>query len=97
VFRLVTEVWQRLWSVLERRQARRPVREESEGIGSPLASNDSKTGGDPTPTDLRAWFVPECLADLQQMWESSQSDPELLADLRRQVPEPVLRHLGLAS
>ncbi|HEY9909890.1 MAG TPA: hypothetical protein V6D18_20040, partial [Thermosynechococcaceae cyanobacterium] len=100
VFHLVTQVWQRLWSVLERRQARRPVREELEGVGSPPSFNDSKLGGDPIrniPSDLERWFVPECLADVRQMWESFQSDPELLADLRRQVPESVLRHLGLAS
>ena len=100
VFFLAGEAWRRLEAVLERRHERRPAREVSEGAGSPLPSNDSKLGGDPInriPIDLKAWFVPESLADVQQMWETGQKEPEVMADLLRGVPPAVLQHLGLAS
>ena len=97
VFHLVAEVWKRLWNVLERRHGRRPVQEES-GIGSPLASNDLNVECDPTPSsppDLEAWFTPESLADVQQMWKLA--DGGMRADLTRGVPQAVLRHLDVAG
>ena len=98
VFHRVTEVWQKLWGVLERRQARRSPRETSEPDGSPQPFNDSKLGGyliNNIPADLGTWFAPESLADVQQMWEAA--DGRLRADLIKSVPETVLRHLGLAG
>ena len=98
VFHLEAEVWQRLWSVLERRQARRPMREKSEGVGSPPSSNNSKPGGDPTqsiPPDLETWFALESLMDVRQMWELG--DRGVRADLARGVLQVVLSPLGLAG
>ncbi|HEY9906124.1 MAG TPA: plasmid replication protein, CyRepA1 family, partial [Thermosynechococcaceae cyanobacterium] len=98
VFHLLVEVWQRLWRVLERRQARRPVREESAAVGSPLPSNDSKLGGDPTspdPPTLEEWLTPDCLADVRGWWAAATT-PEAQTELRQAIPEAVLRQ-ALAS
>jgi hypothetical protein len=34
---------------------------------------------------------------VQSWWESSQANPQMLVELKQQVPLAVLRHLGLAG
>ena len=98
VFHLNGEVWQRLWSVLERRHHRRVPLDISNEGGSPLAFNDPKTGGDPVIEDSRTpaqWSDPACLADIRSWWAAATTS-EAQAELRQAIPEAVLRQ-ALAS
>ena len=46
--------------------------------------------------ELRPWFEPAPLADVQQMFAAA-SDPQTQAELAQFVPAPVLEYLGLVA
>jgi hypothetical protein len=58
---------------------------------------DERLTGDSAKSDFEHWFTPESLADVRQMWESAQGNARMRSDLLREVPESVLRHLGLTG
>ena len=101
-YALDREHWERVWSVLQRRQIKRSQiqaqqvkREEVSGSPTPIES--IKAVGDPDSTEVSGWCAPENLEDVRNLWESVKGDPELEAVIRQQMPEVVLRQLGIAA
>ncbi|WP_181357570.1 plasmid replication protein, CyRepA1 family [Stenomitos frigidus] len=97
-YTLDTEHWGKLSAVLERREAKRQRLQaklvEGDVVGSPVVFELVKDVGDP-PEDVVAWLLPAVLADVQNLVLQAGDDPEVLASLRRAIPEYVLRHLGV--
>ena len=55
---------------------------------------DSRSVQAQIPENLRGWFEPAALADVQQLFNQA-NDPETKAELVQLVPAPVLKYLGL--
>jgi hypothetical protein len=60
-----------------------------QGVELPLRSSSDE--------EFESWLTPESVADLQALWEATQGNVGMRADLVRGVPDPVRRHLGLTG
>jgi hypothetical protein len=102
VYTLDHQAWERMWSTLQRRMQRRMQREAERGEGSAIGGSPPNfhsliTGGDPVLDQYSEWLTEECVSDLRQMWEITETDIEARTTLIQMVPGVVLSHLGLAG
>jgi len=106
-YKLDEAQWQLLWAVLERRaEKRHQIQAQQEDkrrvleTGSPDRFIEIKEMGDPVEARATGWFTPESLAEMRLNWAwafGEGGDLDLVAEIKRMVPESVLRHLGFVT
>jgi hypothetical protein len=101
-YRLETAHWEKVWSVLQRRQLKRQqiqahCLERELADGSPTPVKSIKAEGDPDAIEISGWSAPESLEDVRELWEMAQGDPELEQVMRQQIPAIVFQQLGLSA
>lgn len=99
-YRLNQEHWARVWTTLQRREAKRlrlqPVQEEAP-FGSPVGFEVLNSTGDPALQGLEEWVSAPALSQVRDWWTSSAAEPEVRRQVQQVVPEPILRFLGLIA
>jgi hypothetical protein len=97
VYYLDAERWKMLIAIIEKRQTEREnliQREVEQENGSPVdLIQDNEQTGDPFDTDraIAQWMTPESLADVRLMWTVIAGDIIKQEELRRFIPEVVLK------
>lgn len=104
VYSLELKNWNEMSAVLQRRQRKRELLQESTSLvlsssGSPILFELEKRRDDPLSNDTTAsdWLLPESLADIKKLMDSAADDPEMMTEVLCLVPRFVLEHLGVTD
>jgi hypothetical protein len=102
VYSLDISHWERVWSILQRRQVKRESlqrqRFEMAEAGSPVAFEIEIPTGDPVvkaASGIDSWLTEEAIADVRGWIEACGNDPVVIAEIERMIPTEVFQRLQL--
>ena len=102
VYSLNLEHWERVWAILQRRQAKRAQLQKQrleieDGVGSPVCFQIDSPAGDPgeEAAGTDPWLTDATLREVQEWVEAARGDTDVLAQIRQLIPAYVLQRLTL--
>ena len=101
VYSLNLEHWERVWAILQRRQAKRAQLQKQrlemdEGVGSPVSFQIESPAGDPgdeAAAGTDPWLTDATLREVQEWVEAARGDADVLAQIMQLIPASVLQRL----
>ncbi len=103
MYSLDIEHWERVWSILQRRQVKRESLQRQRlemalESGSPVAFKIETPTGDPTAktaSGIDSWSTEEAIVDVMGWIEACGDDPDVIAEIERMIPASVFQKLNL--